>query len=297
MDNKKTKFLYWGVTSFMLLIIGLVYTQFMRIPESFPLYIPFGLTAVFALIVGLIIGISIFVYIDAPKRGLDPWLWMTIAVYIPNLIGLIIYLVMRNNSHHICNNCKNRFSRDLSICPYCGVNHEKRCGKCDSVIDSDWKVCPYCESPLTADQVSTGKGPSKAPWTVLIVILVTVAIVGLLNIIAISGHFNFSSISIGRISSDSYNSMNASYFYHTGTNKHHVKMDAGESLTIDYDCLTNSGLLEVQLTDNDGEIIEVVEQPLDGSIQFTATVEGTYFVKVIAKGAQGEYHVKWKIEP
>ncbi len=68
---------------------------------------------IFILVIPVIVVIAVmffvgcFVYRDAKHRGLDPWLWTTIVVFVPNLIGLIIYLVFRNQ-HSIENKtCKN----------------------------------------------------------------------------------------------------------------------------------------------------------------------------------------------
>ncbi|MGG4395890.1 hypothetical protein ABEX25_16440 [Paenibacillus thiaminolyticus] len=47
----------------------------------------------------LVLGIGRFIYKDAARHGMDPWLWATIAVYVPNLIGVILYFVARGRLH------------------------------------------------------------------------------------------------------------------------------------------------------------------------------------------------------
>lgn len=46
---------------------------------------------VFMLIIGTI------VYKDAKAYNLNPWLWTLVAILTPNLIGIVIYLVVRSN--------------------------------------------------------------------------------------------------------------------------------------------------------------------------------------------------------
>jgi len=92
--------------------------------------------------------IAAYVYQDAKKRGLDPWLWATVAAFVPYFIGLIIYLVMRRSARRTCSKCGRALQIDFSICPYCGEPLSLKCRKCGEAVAPDWKVCPRCAAPL-----------------------------------------------------------------------------------------------------------------------------------------------------
>ncbi|MNT76350.1 hypothetical protein D3C72_2153400 [compost metagenome] len=43
--------------------------------------------------------IAVFIYKDASKRNMNAWLWMLAVIYIPNFIGLLLYLFARRRQH------------------------------------------------------------------------------------------------------------------------------------------------------------------------------------------------------
>ncbi|MEF9922614.1 MAG: hypothetical protein RR769_06800 [Anaerovoracaceae bacterium] len=48
-------------------------------------------------VLGVPIVIGVFVYKDAVKRETNPWLWTIVAALTPSFIGLIVYLIVRND--------------------------------------------------------------------------------------------------------------------------------------------------------------------------------------------------------
>ena len=93
--------------------------------------------------------IAVYVYQDARQRGLDPWLWATVAAFVPYFIGLIIYLVARQSARRSCAKCGRTLQSDFSNCPYCGEPLSLKCRKCGEAVAADWKVCPHCSTPLS----------------------------------------------------------------------------------------------------------------------------------------------------
>lgn len=91
------------------------------------------------------------VYSDAKKRGMDPWLWATVATFIPFLIGIIIYLVARSNGRATCENCGRPIRSDFKACPYCGHTRVHVCPQCGRPVSPDWKLCPYCARRLAPE--------------------------------------------------------------------------------------------------------------------------------------------------
>lgn len=113
--------------------------------KTFAIFIIIGITL---FIIMLMSFIAILVYKDAKNKGLDPWMWATIAVFVPNLIGVIIYLVVRYNYKKVCIKCGKGFQGEYRICPYCGESQEMLCEGCQTPVMSNWKHCPNCGKEL-----------------------------------------------------------------------------------------------------------------------------------------------------
>jgi len=113
---------------------------------------PFALVPVFSLIL-LIIWIMViaWVYRDAERRGMNGLLW-ALLVLIGNLIGLIIYLIIRTESRSritqepvaTCPGCQKPIRDDFAFCPDCGKMLKPQCPKCQNEIQNGWKICPHC---------------------------------------------------------------------------------------------------------------------------------------------------------
>jgi RNA polymerase subunit RPABC4/transcription elongation factor Spt4 len=101
--------------------------------------------------------VAALVYRDASKRGMDPWLWAAVAAFVPFLIGVVIYLVVRSNGQVECGNCGKTIRAEYKVCPYCGKSRELLCAGCRRPVSPEWKVCPYCEASL-----ATGPDPKPA---------------------------------------------------------------------------------------------------------------------------------------
>ncbi|WP_374018321.1 zinc ribbon domain-containing protein [Paenibacillus thiaminolyticus] len=98
----------------------------------------------------LVFGIGRFIYKDASRHGMDPWLWTTIAVYVPNLIGVILYFVARGRSDTAghasipCRNCGRLLTDDQLYCPRCGTERGRLCERCRNPLHPSWEYCPGC---------------------------------------------------------------------------------------------------------------------------------------------------------
>jgi RNA polymerase subunit RPABC4/transcription elongation factor Spt4 len=106
----------------------------------------------------LILGIIIvfWVYRDAERRGMSGILW-ALLVLVGNIVGLIIYLIVRNEEFprrigdeltQSCPSCGKAVPQRFAFCPHCGTRLKAVCPNCDKTVASDWKVCPYCGQQL-----------------------------------------------------------------------------------------------------------------------------------------------------
>lgn len=109
-----------------------------------------GMVRPFTFFLVYVVVVAALVYRDAAKRGMDPWLWAAVAAFVPFLIGVVIYLVVRSNGRAACANCGKTIRADYKVCPYCGKSRELLCTGCRRPVSPDWKVCPFCETNLVS---------------------------------------------------------------------------------------------------------------------------------------------------
>jgi len=104
--------------------------------------------------------VIIWVYRDAERRGMNGLLW-GLLVLIGNLIGLLIYLIVRTDTVAIsgvsqstqttqpCPNCQKPVGLNFAYCPHCGTKLRGGCcPKCEEPVETNWKVCPHCGEKL-----------------------------------------------------------------------------------------------------------------------------------------------------
>ena len=122
-----------------------------RFPGFFPLAI---LPVLFML---LWIFVIVWVFRDAESRGMNGLLW-ALLVLVGNVIGLIIYLIIRNEAigrpkappTEKCPACGNAVGSGFAYCPNCGAALKPVCPGCRKPVDRNWKVCPDCGTGLDA---------------------------------------------------------------------------------------------------------------------------------------------------
>jgi RNA polymerase subunit RPABC4/transcription elongation factor Spt4 len=154
--NSTFKYVFWALLAAVILLVVTavsIYTGKPTVTESenvLVMILPFLI-----ILTAYIVIVGTLVFKDAAKRGMDPWLWATVAVFVPNLIGVVIYLVARQSYKSACINCGKGIQKDFKICPYCGQNQELVCENCKKTVARDWKVCPYCSHPLSETESET----------------------------------------------------------------------------------------------------------------------------------------------
>ncbi|MBP3569364.1 MAG: zinc ribbon domain-containing protein [Lachnospiraceae bacterium] len=164
------------------------------------------------LILGIPIMIAIYVYRDAGKRGMNAVLWMLIALLTPSLLGLIIYLLVRNNYSDLrCPKCDTPIEESFVVCPTCRTKLRPTCPSCATPVQPSWQVCPHCGTPLefTEDVATPVRKKDKTLGKILIaIIVIPILIILLLIIFAIPYSFNgmsgYSSSSVTALSMDEF---------------------------------------------------------------------------------------------
>ena len=115
----------------------------------------FGILPLALLILWVLV--IVWVYRDAERRGMSGVLW-ALLVFVGNIIGLLIYLIVRNDTTRAlvspeatvaCTNCGKAVAQKYAFCPHCGAQLKSTCPSCNKAILSDWSVCPYCGEKLS----------------------------------------------------------------------------------------------------------------------------------------------------
>jgi hypothetical protein len=119
------------------------------------------------------IAVIIWVYKDAERRRMSGLLW-ALLVFIGNLIGLLIYLIVRQDhplreeqgtaspgppatappveiKAAVCPSCQKPVEKGFAYCPHCGASLQPVCKSCGKPADSAWKVCPHCGAQLKSE--------------------------------------------------------------------------------------------------------------------------------------------------
>jgi len=145
------------------------------------------LTAIItALVIFLLIGV--YVYRDATARGMNGLLWAVVAMFIPSFIGIIVYLIVRENyTSRICSNCGVQVKPGYNTCPNCGISLKEQCDNCGTFVEPEFKVCPNCAHELNHDQIgvvgTVKKKSSNGPLIAFLVVLIIIPLVMVLAFI------------------------------------------------------------------------------------------------------------------
>ncbi len=102
----------------------------------------------------LMMGIGMYVYHDAGKRGMNAVLWCLVAVFAPYFIGLIVYLITRKPLQPECPSCRMKIPDDAVYCTHCGAVLRPVCPSCNHRIDPTDRFCPGCGKSLSSGQTA-----------------------------------------------------------------------------------------------------------------------------------------------
>jgi hypothetical protein len=64
-----------------------------------------------------------YVYSDAGRRAMHPVLWVLVAIFVPHLLGFLLYFVLRQPIASTCPYCGQTISIHQRFCSWCGKPH------------------------------------------------------------------------------------------------------------------------------------------------------------------------------
>lgn len=106
------------------------------------------LVSLIVLFTGFMVLVYGYVYGDAKRRGMRAVLWLLLAIFIPNLIGVVLYMFLRDPLPKPCLSCNEAVRPGFAFCPSCGATLKPACPSCKKPIESDWMACAYCGTKL-----------------------------------------------------------------------------------------------------------------------------------------------------
>ena len=108
----------------------------------------FLLTAFAGLFMVIFILLVGYVWADAKRRQMNAVLWVLLAIFIPNAIGIILYFILREPLTVPCPSCQTPASKDQVCCASCGTTVRPSCPQCHRATKDDWTHCGYCGAVL-----------------------------------------------------------------------------------------------------------------------------------------------------
>jgi len=167
MAHEKTRFFdgFWVIPRWLigltitLFIVGQVVAQIAYYygSKEEPVIAYAGAAAGVALFTGFVLLFFGYINRDAKRRGMNSTLWTLLAIFVPYLIGIIIYFLMREPLPYNCPGCGAVVNARFNFCPECKHNLRPSCPQCKREIRLEDKYCPYCAQELT-----TTNAPSPA---------------------------------------------------------------------------------------------------------------------------------------
>jgi len=119
----------------------------------------FLLSVVAPLVVGAYVLLIGYIYGDSKRRLMRSWLWVLLAIFIPNAIGIILYFILRDPLPFYCSNCGVSAKSTFTFCPNCAAPLRPTCTQCGRGLERGWAHCPHCGAAAPAAH-RVGPGPA-----------------------------------------------------------------------------------------------------------------------------------------
>ena len=145
-----------------LALAGLVSLAFVVNPTAGPGRGPLGLWSFLDLALIACLFLSLFVLLvgyvwgDAKRRGMNHVLWMLLAIFIPNAIGIILYFILRDPILMPCPSCQTPARKGHAYCAACGAPVRTACPECKRPVEPTWTHCVECGVALRRSPAASG---------------------------------------------------------------------------------------------------------------------------------------------
>jgi hypothetical protein len=131
-----------------LFIAGQGMAVFTHLRGSASVDVRMGVMAAVTLVISFILLLFGYINRDAKRRGMNSTLWTLLAIFVPYLIGLIIYFLIREPLPYSCPGCGAVVNARFNFCPDCKHDLRPSCPQCKREVRPGDKYCPYCAAEL-----------------------------------------------------------------------------------------------------------------------------------------------------
>ncbi len=107
-----------------------------------------GIAAAVTLIIDFFLLLFGYVNRDAKRREMNSTMWTLIVIFVPYLIGLVIYFFVRDPLPFVCPGCHASVSARFNFCPNCKHDLRPSCPQCKHEVTAEDKYCPFCAYDL-----------------------------------------------------------------------------------------------------------------------------------------------------
>jgi RNA polymerase subunit RPABC4/transcription elongation factor Spt4 len=122
------------------------------------------------ILLGVLVGLIITCYLlligyvnrDSGRRGMSRALWTTVAVLIPNGLGIILYFILRQPVVGNCPQCGHGVQHGFNFCPQCNYKLSPSCPQCQRMVRPEDAYCPFCGTSLPGHAARTAAAPVEA---------------------------------------------------------------------------------------------------------------------------------------
>lgn len=253
------------------------------------LLVPICLVVMFSSMLAVFISIGVWTYKDAKNRGLNAVLWTIIVLLIPNMLGLILYILVGRKEK-------------LAVCP-----------NCNGSIQVSSKYCNNCGSENSEVVINEYKGGKKIVKVIIGCVIVCVISFIALFITMMVGSFGYATektvveeITENISEGSGYSTMlveyswgdewRVSYGKSTQTFTKGVSINDKGPNKIFVDCSSESG--KVQLEISQGEINDIIDiSNTDGTMEIDLSKYETGKIKIKLKGSEAEnvkFEARWE---
>lgn len=105
----------------------------------------------------------VYVNRDSKRRGMSPTLWTLVAILVPNLLGILLYFVLRQPLVRACPQCGSAVQTGFNFCPRCSCKLAPTCPQCQRIVSQTDAYCPYCGISLPREPSQVSSSPTSSP--------------------------------------------------------------------------------------------------------------------------------------
>jgi hypothetical protein len=130
-----------------------------------PLIAYAGAAAGISLFIGFLLLFFGYINRDAKRRGMNSTLWTLLAIFVPYLLGIIGYFLIREPLPYDCPGCGASVNARFNFCPECKHNLRPSCPQCKREVRSEDKYCVYCAQELAN---TSSPSPERNPGQTMV---------------------------------------------------------------------------------------------------------------------------------